>query len=496
MATQKKTPGVYVEESSSFPPSVTGVATAVPAFIGYTAKGPLNTPTSISSLFEYQSIFGTGNKFSYVGGELKGQEYVLYDSIRLYFDNGGGDCYVVSIGNYTSAPSSAAYTNILPELEKIDDITLLLFPDAATLLDANGLKTVQTQALSHCVKMGGRFTILDLSPVKIEKTQEPDPNDQEKTITVTKSYTDLKSVVEQFRLNIGANNLCYGAAYYPYFYSAYKKDIPADVVLLALGAKPLEKNDDGSGQNEGETKVRATRPEGISDLDWAYELSLSEDPEDALDLMALLPKIPKYAETQEEFAEKASIIPPSGAIAGIYAATDNRVGVWQAPANVSVSSINGLTELISDAQQEDLNWPDNGKSINAIRCFKGKGFLVWGCRTLYGNDREWKYVNVRRFFNYVEQSLKKATDWAVFQPNDINTWIKIQCQIEGFLTTLWRDGALAGATPDKAFFVEVGLGKTMDSNDILDGNLRVRIGLAAVRPAEFIILEFSHKVQE
>ena len=96
----------------------------------------------------------------------------------------------------------------------------------------------------------------------------------------------------------------------------------------------------------------------------------------------------------------------------------------------------------------------------------------------------------------MEQSLKNSTAWAVFQPNDANTWIKIQCQIESFLTTLWRDGALAGATPDKAFFVEVGLGKTMDSNDILDGNLKVRIGLAAVRPAEFIILEFSHKVQE
>ena len=143
-----------------------------------------------------------------------------------------------------------------------------------------------------------------------------------------------------------------------------------------------------------------------------------------------------------------------------------------------------------------MNVADNGKSVNAIRFFKGKGYLVWGSRTLLGNDREWKYVNVRRFFNYVEQSLKNSTAWAVFQPNDANTWIKIQCQIESFLTTLWRDGALAGATPDKAFFVEVGLGKTMDSNDILDGNLKVRIGLAAVRPAEFIILEFSHKVQE
>ena len=140
--------------------------------------------------------------------------------------------------------------------------------------------------------------------------------------------------------------------------------------------------------------------------------------------------------------------------------------------------------------------PKTSKSVNAIRFFKGKGILVWGSRTLNAGSNEWRYVPVRRLFNYVEQSVKLSTYWAVFQPNDTNTWTKINCQISNFLNTLWRDGALAGASPDEAYFVEVGRGITMTQADIDNGYLIVRVGLAAVRPAEFIVLQFSHKVQE
>ena len=155
-----------------------------------------------------------------------------------------------------------------------------------------------------------------------------------------------------------------------------------------------------------------------------------------------------------------------------------------------------MSEDLTDDDQAKMNVVSNGKSINAIRKFTGKGLLVWGARTLDGNSNEWKYIPVRRLFNYIEESVQKSTSWAVFQPNDANTWVKIQCQIENFLTNLWRDGALAGSTPDKAFYVKVGLNETMTSDDILNGNLIVEIGLAAVRPAEFIVLKFSHKVQE
>jgi uncharacterized protein len=137
-----------------------------------------------------------------------------------------------------------------------------------------------------------------------------------------------------------------------------------------------------------------------------------------------------------------------------------------------------------------------GKSINAIRYFTGKGTLVFGARTLAGNDNEWRYVPVRRFFNMVEESCKKSTEPFVFEPNDANTWVKIQGMIENFLITLWRQGALQGAKPEHAFYVAVGLGKTMTALDILEGRLIVEIGMAVVRPAEFIILRFSHKLAE
>jgi phage tail sheath protein FI len=147
--------------------------------------------------------------------------------------------------------------------------------------------------------------------------------------------------------------------------------------------------------------------------------------------------------------------------------------------------------------QEDLNVdPGSGKSINAIRSFTGKGTLVWGARTLAGNDNEWRYVSVRRFFNMVEESSKKATAQFVFEPNDANTWVKVRAMIENYLTILWRQGALAGAKPEQAFFVKVGIGQTMTAQDILEGRMIVEIGMAAVRPAEFIILRFMHKMQE
>jgi phage tail sheath protein FI len=137
-----------------------------------------------------------------------------------------------------------------------------------------------------------------------------------------------------------------------------------------------------------------------------------------------------------------------------------------------------------------------GKSINAIRAFTGKGTLVWGARTLAGNDNEWRYVSVRRFFNMVEESVKKASGQFVFEPNDANTWVKVRAMIENFLTLQWRAGALAGIKAEHAFFVRVGLNQTMTAEDVLAGFMIVEIGMAVVRPAEFIILRFSHLMQQ
>lgn len=206
---------------------------------------------------------------------------------------------------------------------------------------------------------------------------------------------------------------------------------------------------------------------------------------------------PIYKSILAGVANSMTLMPPSGAVAGVYAAVDRSRGVWKAPANMSLNNVIAPDTVFTAAQLDNLNVDTvAGKSINAIRFFTGKGTLVFGARTLAGNDNEWRYVSVRRFFNMVEESCKKATEPFVFEPNDANTWVKIQGMIENFLTTLWRQGALQGIKPEHAFYVAVGLGKTMTSLDILEGRLIVEIGMAVVRPAEFIILRFSHKLAE
>lgn len=189
------------------------------------------------------------------------------------------------------------------------------------------------------------------------------------------------------------------------------------------------------------------------------------------------------------------VLPPSAAVAAQYCSVDKERGVWKAPANVSLNMVTDLAYSIANNEQEGLNVDAGaGKSINAIRKFTGKGFLIWGARTLAGNDNEWRYVSVRRFFNMVEESVKKASLAYVFEPNDANTWIRIKGMVENYLTNKWRDGALMGAKPSEAFFVKIGLGQTMTQQDIVEGRLIIEIGMAVIKPAEFIILRVSQKM--
>lgn len=559
--TEYKTPGVYVKEVSKFPPSVAGVATAIPAFIGFTEKPEFETDSKpqavkIKSLLDYENLFGVGPKLELNDKEeLQKHNFVMYDSIRLFFDNGGSTCYVVSIGDYKTTEFKAdQYTDGLEPLKKVDEVTLLVTPDAAMLLNETQLGTVHKAMLTQCTELGDRFAILD-----------------------PKKTDDLNTALKDFREYVGSNGLSYGAAYYPYLKTTYSKDISFDEMLkiatikteaekinqfndyyskktlelivspfeeevktltsqidalkneidnLTDGdektAKTKEKKDAEAKKKELEGKIKELNKFSITDkgilqydgkdiTDKTFEgnplgkemygVVLAAIPEiknkKALMAKAFAAQIEGYAEKLAELQDEASIITPSGAIAGIYAATDGNKGVWQAPANMSLASVGAVTEIISDNDQAGMNVDDNaGKSVNAIRFFTGKGILVWGARTLDGNSNEWRYVSVRRLFNYVEESVQKSTNWAVFQPNDANTWVKIQCQIENFLNNLWRDGALAGSTPEKAYYVRVGLDVTMTADDINNGYLIVEIGIAAVRPAEFIVLKFSHKVQE
>jgi uncharacterized protein len=275
--------------------------------------------------------------------------------------------------------------------------------------------------------------------------------------------------------------------------STLKIKIPGNEILVsdlvkAWGNQKNNTNPNGFDINiygKGISKISSTTP-SITLLKIGTTLGILKNSNTAL-----------YNQIKTQLVTRHVTLPPSPAIAGVYASVDRDRGVWKAPANVSLNSVIGPATKISDADQDDLNIdPTAGKSINAIRSFTGKGTLVWGARTLAGNDNEWRYVPVRRLFIFIEESTRKATAFAVFEPNDATTWLKVKAMIESFLYGLWQQGALAGSKPDQAYFVSVGLGKTMTPQDILEGRMIVTIGVAAVRPAEFIILTFSHKMQE
>jgi hypothetical protein len=451
-----KTPGVYIEEISTLPASVAAVETAIPAFIGYTETDATATPTRISSLLEYEEMFGGPNDEDFnivlndtinASNEVTDRsvvvtmptvsDYKMYYQLQMFFSNGGGDCYIVSVGSYADPILQGDFTDGIDALEQVDEPTLLVFPDAVSLGTVAEYGQVVQAALAHCNKLQDRFTIADMYG------------------------TDATA----FRGELGNDYLKYGAAYYPFLNTSLN-----------------------FGYDEGSVDVTTHNQSGAGSITSLAGQTLTQLSADEPSLYRTI-----LAEIRKIFAE----LSPCGAIAGIYARVDRERGVWKAPANVGVKSAVGPVIKITNEQQESLNVDaSTGKSINAIRSFTGKGILVWGARTLAGNDNEWRYVPVRRLYIFIEESVKKATEFVVFEPNDANTWLRTKTMIENFLTTLWRDGALAGAKTENAFFVKVGLGETMTSQDILEGRMNIEIGLAAVRPAEFIILKFSHKLQE
>lgn len=457
-----KTPGVYVEEVSNFPPSVAQVETAIPAFIGYTQSGP-TTPEKIKSLVDYEALYGgAANELPIFAIDASGgitgaipdtPVYKLYYTLQLYFANGGGPCYIISVGNYTLPANAAdidsnALEGALSLLRKEDEPTMILFPDAP------GDTDLYIAAMQQCADLGDRFTICDVSPV-------PHPTDP------------AGESAGPFRNAIGTSNLMYGAAYYPNL-------ITSLTYFAADNAITVDNNGTDMVLRHTEEAVAADGTLADASLFHANNGATKD----------------KYYDIKKMIADATLEMPPSGAIAGVYAAVDSSRGVWKAPANVSLNRVIKPTVQLENSEQDGLNVSDTGKSINAIRFFTGKGVLVWGARTLDGNSHEWRYISVRRFFNMVEESVMKATERFVFEPNDANTWIKVKSMIENFLVLQWRAGALMGAKAEEAFFVKVGLGETMTADDVLNGKMIVEIGMAVVRPAEFIILRFSHKMLE
>ncbi len=467
MASTLKTPGVFVEEISTLPASVAQVATAIPAFVGYTETQPDPDdegnipPTRITSMVEYEAIFGGPDKRVLV--ELStstslsendtiddvttyGIEHILYYSVKMHFNNGGGACYIVSAGTYPDVNSTQiskpTLLAALALLEQEDEPTLLVVPEAIYLSAIGSWSEVVVAMMAQCAKLQDRFSVIDTYPNAVHADE-----------------------ISNSRTSLGTQNLKYGAVYYPRLNTTLAYEFNStdnDLIQVKL--------DDGT---------KKTLQAAI----------------DAGDLNVTAQEIKDFI-AEQGFESTLMELPPSGAMTGVYSSVDASRGVWKAPANVSLNSVVAPSILLTNAEQEDLNVTGTGKSINAIRSFTGKGIIVWGARTLDGNSNEWRYVPVRRLFNTVEESLKKATQAVVFEPNDGNTWLRVRNMTENYLNTLWRQGAFAGAKPEDAYFVNVGLGETMTELDILEGRLIIEIGLAAVRPAEFIVLRFTHKLQE
>jgi uncharacterized protein len=476
MAREYSTPGVYVEEISKFPPSIAAVETAIPAFIGYTemvgnhANEPISGPFRITSLLEYEQYFGGAypekdafaititdhtdaddrlieRRAQVTFNRSSLSRYNMYYALQQYFNNGGGPCYIVSAGLHeeNGTIDASALETALNALREVDEPTLILFPEGTAIAEAGPYYGLMNSALMQCSDLGDRFTISDVYP----------------------ENGNLRSNIQTLRNSI-SNDIQYtkyGAAYFPFIdtFLSYRFDEETEVEHLVH-------------------KVGEENP-----TEGSYD-TLAELKSDNPQLFKTLIR---------EMNSYTVQLPPSPLIAGVYARVDNDRGVWKAPANVSLNGVKKLLTPITDDDNGFMNVDtDSGKSVNAIRFFTGRGPLVWGARTLAGNDNEWRYVSVRRFFNFAEESIKKGTGRFVFEPNDANTWVKVKAMIENFLTNQWRSGALAGAKPDDAFFVKVGLGQTMSAQDILDGKLIIEIGMAVVRPAEFIILRFSHKMQQ
>lgn len=645
MTKNPMTPGVYIDEKNAFPSSAVSVETAIPVFIGYTEKAVwngktlVNIPTRVTSFAEYVERFGGGfrAKFKIVDANpaikqetfsLDGKNKVveinkdntlyLFNSIRLFYANGGGPCYILAVdtfGDKTTLEIKAddflgSVTKLDPfeTLKKEFEPTLVVVPDAIALGEAC-YNSIYTKILNHCAAMQSRFGLFDL--VKQLPSEDTTP------------------IVKSFREGIGMNDLKYGAAYYPWLKTGvvqpgevtfenlddtidlatilpkkeeaalnivkiYKTAITAaeaDPPAIYKAIKAVEKADkeleearfeeantqkiaidkaqadltelqsaepvddakvkaaekalaDLKGNNKSSDAIKALE-KAKSDAETALGTAKTttakavEDAKNELDTLksattvdadkvkdaekklakatedlsekvifpsdndklnyhqSLKATSPTYTNILEEIRAKLNELPPSAAMAGIYTAVDSSRGVWKSPANVSVNMVNAPSVSISSEQQESLNVDVvAGKSINVIRTFPGIGTLVWGGRTLDGNSQDWRYINVRRTLIMIEQSLKLAARSYVFEPNDANTWVTVKSMIANFLTNLWKQGALAGAAPEQAFDVQLGLGSTMTPTDILDGKMLITVKVAIVRPAEFIIITFQQQMQQ
>ncbi len=528
MATSYQTPGVYVEELPSGSHPIEGVGTSIAAFVGFAEMGPINKPTLITNWSQYRDTFG--------GFVNQPFTYYLPHAVYGYFNNGGTICYVVNLSPSLAPQASiAAIPNGSDAKAALEVYAVRQGLSAKTTdlainvsYETGGTASPAPAAGGDAPAAGGSGSVPATAPtVSTPFKVEVSANGKvQETFTVTMDRENPLYV----------ENVINGQSQYIWMAppAGAKLAPPAATTEAAPLVKPASPSlQIGTSDIQGDVKARSgiaglEAIEGITivcvpDIMSLYkqeqltedgiiglQVGIKDHCENMQGRVAILDSPPSLdPQAMGEWRSKLGIdssyatlyypwikvldpfdpsgkhlleIPPCGHMAGIWARTDSERGVHKAPANETIRGAVNVVQDLTDGEQGTLN----PIGVNCIRPFGAAGIRVWGARTLAEVDKSWKYINVRRLFNYVESSIKLGTRWAVFEPNDQSLWGKLKRDINAFLSGPYRAGALFGETPDQAFFVKCD-SETNPADQIDNGMVVVEIGICPVKPAEFVI---------
>ncbi|MFZ9042768.1 MAG: phage tail sheath family protein [Ilumatobacteraceae bacterium] len=506
---QYLSPGVYVEEVEAGSRPIEGVATSVAAFVGLAKSGPVNRPTLVTNWTQFTQTFGDHMDGSYLAHAVYG-----------YFNNGGGSAYIVRIGAPDSdgAPALVAAKSGLPTAA---DPSVIGYEVSAKEGGSagNGL-TVEIQDASEPGDDGSAFKLVvkrgagevesfdNLTTGRGRQNIATAVNGASKLIEITEPA--IKGSVER-RPATGASVELSGGGEPIAMPSQLSADDYVGDAADRTGFAGLEAVEDITMLMVPD--LMAAYQQRLIDLEGvqAVQLAMIAHAELMGDRLAILDAPPglNAQQVKEWRVDKAGydskqaalywpwikvfdpatgqnqFVPPSGHMAGVWARSDATRGVHKAPANEVVRGAIALETNITRSEHDGLN--PNG--INVIRSFPGMGIRVWGARTL-SSDPAWRYINVRRLFNYIEESIMGGTQWVVFEPNDYDLWQRIRRTISAFLVRQWRDGALFGQTAADAFYVKCD-DETNPSEMIDAGQVTCEIGIAPVKPAEFVVFRLA-----
>src|SRR6201999_2673812 len=503
------TPGVYVEEVPSANKPIEGVSTSIAAFVGLAPGGPVNTPMRISNWTQFAKIYGDPSEPE--NGPFMEGAYLAH-SVYGFFQNGGTLCWIVRVGDDGGSNGAGAARAALPAsadggveafaavaLESgRDDISVELVDEPVAGEGADQTYTVRVSAGADkeeftglSLKKGRNNLATKVNAqsklIKIEETGASLPEAQRVPAAGTyrlsaPSIDPAKVKPTHFEGDVARRRGMGGLAAVDEITMLVMPDIMTlatedgdDVQIRDLQGKMI-----AHAENMGDRMAILDAPPDMLPqeiLEWRMNTAGYDSKFAALYY--------PWIEVQNPLTNQPMMIPPSGHVAGLWCRTDSQRGVHKAPANEVVMGANGLGFQITGPEQGGLN----KSGINCIRAFPGRGIRVWGARTM-SSDPEWRYINVRRLFNFVSESILEGTQWSVFEPNDEKLWIQLRIAATNFLTRVWSDGALFGSTPAQAFYVKCD-NETNPPEVIEAGQVICEIGIAPVKPAEFVIFRLS-----